>query len=116
MNGNPLNAVDPEGKLAFVLPVIPIVITGTDIAIGAGLGALSYGLDRMFNRPKNPPDVGPPGGFIQGPRRGREYGPNGERLRNYDKPHQGNEKDHVHEYPNGEREELGRDYYPWPRG
>lgn len=50
MNGNPLNSVDPEGKLALVLPLIPIVITGSDIAIGGGLGALGYGLDRMFSR------------------------------------------------------------------
>jgi len=116
VNGNPLNAIDPSGEIAFVLPLIPVVITGTDVLIGAGIAGIGYGLDLIFNRPKNPPDVGPPNGFIQGPKRGREYGPDGERLRDYDKPHQGNEKDHVHEYPDGEREEPGRDYCPWPGG
>ena len=43
----------------------------------------------IFNRPKNPPDEGPPGGWIQGPRRGRQYGPDGMPEYDIDKPHQG---------------------------
>ena len=35
----------------MVIPFIPAIITGTDLAIGAGLGALGYGLDRMFAKP-----------------------------------------------------------------
>ncbi|MFA9287398.1 RHS repeat-associated core domain-containing protein [Comamonas sp. SY3] len=39
--GNPLNAIDPQGKLAFLLPFVPLVVTGSDLAIigGAGFGA-----------------------------------------------------------------------------
>ena len=68
----------------------------------------------VLSRPTIPPRVGPPGGFIQGPRRGRQYGPDGRPVLDIDKPHQGNQKPHAHEWPNGEREEPGRDVSPWP--
>ena len=57
--GSPVNYVDPDGRLAFAIPFIPAIITGTDIAIGAGLGVLGYGFDRMFNqgREKDGPSV-----------------------------------------------------------
>lgn len=34
---NPMYMVDPSGEIAIALPLIPIVLTGTDLAIGAGL-------------------------------------------------------------------------------
>ena len=101
----------------MIIPVIPVIITGTDIAIGAGLGALGYGLDLIFNRPKNPPDIGPPGGFIQGPRRGRDYCPDGTPQTDYDRPHQGADYPHIHDWVNGSRDDHnGRPYSPWPAG
>jgi RHS repeat-associated protein len=69
----------------------------------------------LENRAKNPPDVGPPGGWVQGPRRGRQYGPDGKPSLDIDKPHQGNEADHAHEWPDGVREEPGRPVSPWPK-
>jgi len=66
-------------------------------------------------RAKNPPDKGPPNGYVEGPRRGREYGPDGAPVRDYDNPHQGADYPHVHEWPNGEREEPGRPYSPIPK-
>jgi RHS repeat-associated protein len=63
VEGNPLSRVDPTGQFAMVIPFIPAIITGTDLAIGAGLGALGYGLDRMFNVPARglPPEgINPP--------------------------------------------------------
>ena len=51
VQGNPLSYTDPTGQFAMVIPFIPAIITGTDLAIGAGLGALGYGLDRMFAKP-----------------------------------------------------------------
>ncbi len=117
VEGNPLSKVDPTGRFAMIIPFIPVIITGTDIAIGAGLGALGYGLDLIFNRPKNPPDIGPPGGFIQGPRRGRDYCPDGTPQTDYDRPHQGAEYPHIHDWVNGSRDDHnGRPYSPWPAG
>ena len=117
VGGNPLSKVDPTGRFAMIIPFIPVIITGTDIAIGAGLGALGYGLDLIFNRPKNPPDIGPPGGFIQGPRRGRDYCPDGTPQTDYDRPHQGAEYPHIHDWVNGSRDDHnGRPYSPWPAG
>jgi len=69
----------------------------------------------MQSRAKNPPDIGPPNSWIQGPRRGRQYGPDGQPQFDIDKPHQGNEIDHVHEWPGGEREEPGRPISPLPK-
>ncbi|GKS93401.1 RHS repeat-associated core domain-containing protein [Acidovorax sp. SUPP2825] len=53
VGGNPASYTDPTGEFAIAIPFIPAIITGTDIAIGTGLGALSYGLDRMFAKPGN---------------------------------------------------------------
>ena len=51
---DPISKVDPSGRVAIALPFIPVIITGVDIAIGAGIGAIGYGLDRIFNRPEQP--------------------------------------------------------------
>lgn len=61
-----------------------------------------------------PPYKGPPNGYEEGPRRGREYGEDGKPVRDYDKPHQGADYPHVHEWPNGSREHPGRPYSPIP--
>ena len=50
-NQNALSYTDPTGQLAFAIPFIPAIITGADLAIGAGLGILGYGLDRMYAKP-----------------------------------------------------------------
>jgi RHS repeat-associated protein len=60
VGGNPISTIDPNGTIAFVIPFIPLVITGADIAIGTGLGVLGYGLDRVFNKP--PADAQDPNG------------------------------------------------------
>jgi len=57
VGGNPLRFADPTGQFAIVIPLIPAIITGADLAIGAGLGVLGYGLDRMLN------DAAPPRGL-----------------------------------------------------
>jgi hypothetical protein len=62
---------------------------------------------------KIPPDKGPPNGYIQGPRQGRKYGPNGEPFRDYDYPHQGANYNHTHDWPGGRRQHPGT---PWPPG
>jgi RHS repeat-associated protein len=61
------------------------------------------------------PNRGEPGEVREGQRRTREYGPDGRPLRDYDKPHQGHQTPHVHEWENGVREHPGRDYSPLPR-
>ncbi|WCM87852.1 RHS repeat-associated core domain-containing protein [Acidovorax sp. NCPPB 3576] len=117
VGGNPASYTDPTGEFAIAIPFIPAIITGADIAIGTGLGALGYGLDRIFNRPKNPPDVGPPGGFVQGPNRGRDYCPDGSPQTDYDRPHQGAQYPHIHDWSDGKRDDhAGRPYSPWPAG
>ncbi len=40
------------------------------------------------------------------------YGADGKPELDIDKPHQGYEKPHVHEWPDGKREEPGRDVSP----
>lgn len=61
------------------------------------------------------PDRGEPGSVRHTKNRSREYGFDGRPIRDYDKPHQGYERDHVHEWEEGVREHPGRDYSPWPR-
>ncbi|WP_186072330.1 RHS repeat domain-containing protein [Burkholderia gladioli] len=128
VDGNPVSRVDPTGRFVILVPFIPPIAE----AIGAGIGAYlgwnvlgpMLGKDSASDpmessmcssRPKNPPDVGPPNGWVQGPRRGRQYGPDGRPTLDIDKPHQGNEQDHAHEWPNGVREEPGRPVSPWPQ-
>ena len=131
VKGNPVNWTDPSGlQIALPLPAIPLgpwapgapsSPSGDDPDNPLDPGASgSHGIPApggpiCSNRPKNPPDVGPPNGWVQGPRRGRQYGPGGDPSYDLDKPHQGNEQDHVHEWPDGQREEPGRPVSPWPR-
>ncbi|MFG6417365.1 RHS repeat-associated core domain-containing protein, partial [Roseateles sp. DC23W] len=127
VGGNPVGYVDPIGLNAlagarlggmggFAIAGPPGALVG--IVVG-GIGGYLIA-DKLsgliFNRPKNPPDINPAGdGWIQGPRRGRQYCPDGTPQYDIDKPHQGYEEDHVHEYPGGVREHPGRPVSPWPR-
>jgi RHS repeat-associated protein len=143
VNGNPITFVDPKGLTAVgALCFIPGVGWASCAAVAVGAGtigclmspacskavrdAAQAASDACFNtaqaaknwmenRAKNPPDIGPPGGWIQGPRRGRQYGPDGRPALDIDKPHQGNEQDHAHEWPDGVREEPGRPVSPLPK-
>jgi RHS repeat-associated protein len=40
-DGNPVNTIDPTGEFAIVIPFIPAIITGTDVAIGALIAAFA---------------------------------------------------------------------------
>ncbi|EGH10541.1 MULTISPECIES: RHS repeat domain-containing protein [Pseudomonas syringae group] len=66
-------------------------------------------------RDKDVPYEGKPGEVKEGIRRTREYGADGTPMRDYDKPHQGHNTPHVHEWPGGVREHPGRNYSPLPR-
>lgn len=131
VGGNPLSYTDPKGlqaqpaAIALCAANIPLCAATAAAAcwayepcrqsvIDGGKAVCKAADNLIFNRPKNPPDVGPPNGWIQGPRRGRQYGPDGRPQLDIDKPHQGNEQDHAHEWPGGEREEPGRPVSPWP--
>ncbi len=126
VGGNPLSYVDRNGLNPMAGAIGgaefgTMIFPGVGTVVGAVVGGIGGYLladklaDLIFNRPKNPPDVGPSGGWIQGPRRGRKYCPDGTPDFDIDKPHQGNEQDHVHEWPGGQREEPGRPVSPWPR-
>ena len=126
VGGNPLRYTDPTGLnpvggAVLGAEIRTAIFPGVGTVIGAGVGLIGGYLiaDRLsnlvFNRPKSPPDVGPPNGWIQGPRRGRQYGPDGAPQCDIDKPHQDNEVDHVHGWPGGVREEPGRPVSPWPQ-
>jgi len=112
VDGSPLGSFDPTG-LNPVIAVGAICAEFPQLCVGIAAGAA--GIVSSMVRKKNPPDIGPPGGWIQGPRRGRKYCPDGTPEYDLDKPHQGNETDHVHEWPGGVREEPGRPASPWPR-
>lgn len=115
VESDPLLNADPSGLFLVPWLLAPTLGPVGGLVLVAGLGwvAGQMAWNLVFNRPKNPPDIGPPGGFIQGPNRGREYCPSGKPLRDYDKPHQGFEDDHIHEWEGGEREHPGRPYSPW---
>lgn len=106
VGGNPSNRIDPTGEFAIFIPVIPIIITGTDLAIGAGLGLLGYGLDRMFNGSSSNPLTGEPGGEQTcdnkkgNKKQTRRYGPDGypDTDTDWDHSHDGLGKPHVHDW------------------
>ena len=63
----PTRYVDPDGRLVFLLPLVPVVITGADLAIGAAIGMGAYAIDRMFSS-------GFPPGFMPGDKGAAEWG------------------------------------------
>lgn len=136
VGGNPLSFVDPKGLNAAAGVGVAVFCARYPSACVAGAVALCRLMgacnlpDGMMNEnpPENddpkrcppkgkeskPPFNGPPNGYEEGPRRGREYGPDGTPIRDYDNPHQGADYPHVHEWPNGVREHPGRPYSPIP--
>ena len=131
VGGNPISYTDPKGLVAQAIPGVAAIgglacyftpgcrkaleDLGRSVADACGQAG-----DRVRNwyeqgREKDVPDRGQPGDVIEGERRTREYGPDGKPVRDYDKPHQGYGRPHVHEWPDGVREHPGRDYSPWPR-
>jgi len=87
-------------------------VVGTAIGIGIGIGVA---IDTVIqNREKDVPNQGPPGGWIDGNNRSRQYGPDGLPVIDIDKPHQGYDRPHVHEWPGGKRGHPGRDFCPLP--
>jgi RHS repeat-associated protein len=139
VGGTPLFYIDPKGlnAAAGVGVGVALFCARYPSACAAGAVALCRLLggcgipDGMMNEnpsendepkqcpPKGkeskPPFNGPPNGYEEGPRRGREYGPDGGPIRDYDNPHQGADYPHVHEWPNGVREHPGRPYSPIPK-
>jgi RHS repeat-associated protein len=129
VSGNPVSHIDPSGQAAVAAEVgvgigvvclftpgcKELVEKGIRTAAKACTDAASSISNKLFSRPKNPPDIGPPGGWIQGPRRGRQYGSDGRPEYDIDKPHAGNQTDHVHEWEDGVREEPGRPVSPVPQ-
>ena len=79
---------------------------------GYGESRPSEGKDK--HRGQDTPFKGEPNSVVEGKKRTREYGSDGKPKRDYDKPHQGHEEDHVHEWENGKREHPGRPYSPLP--
>ncbi|HEX5688094.1 MAG TPA: RHS repeat-associated core domain-containing protein, partial [Ideonella sp.] len=129
VGGRPLDRMDPSGNFVIILPALPAIGGWVAGAIGAGLGAwLGWnvvgpmvrdatspdpGGTQTCSRAKVPPNVGPPGGWVQGPHRGRQYGPDGKPAYDIDEPHQGFPEPHVHEWEDGVREHPGRPVTPW---
>jgi RHS repeat-associated protein len=124
--GNPERYVDPRGEMAGAACAIPGLCPAAVYAIVEGcvaVGIGAYEVYQWWNAPppvtemkeKSPPDVGPPNTWVQGPRRGRQFGPDGRPQFDIDKPHQGEPDWHVHEWPGGKREHPGRPVSPWPR-
>jgi RHS repeat-associated protein len=72
-------------------------------------------VSQMSGKDKDVPVEGPPGEWVDGKRRSRQYGPDGRPVRDIDKPHQGAPDPHVHEWENGIREHPGRPVTPWPK-
>ena len=140
VGNSPLNYIDPRGlnpataaegaAIGFGLGGPPGAVVGGIIGFGLGAWA-TYEFWNWYNNenanddepnqcpPKGkeskPPFRGTPNGYEEGPRRGREYGPDGTPVRDYDNPHQGADYPHVHEWHNGVREHPGRPYSPIPQ-
>ena len=123
VGGNPISFTDPHGTnpLAgaiegaeigtLVWPGVGTVVGGL---VGAGVGwwAADKLSNVILNREKDVPNRSPPGEWIDGNNRSRLYGPDGRPVLDIDKPHQGYDKPHVHEWPDGKREHPGRDFCP----
>ena len=117
------DSYDPDG-IPIPPPTLswpqPKPISPLDFTIPGLIRDLCKGIsDRMLSdggRKKDVPNRADPGSVIEGNHRTREYGSDGKPARDYEKPHQGYDRPHVHEWEGGVREHPGRDYSPWPRG
>jgi len=117
------DSYDPDG-IPIPPPTLswpqPKPISPLDFTIPGLIRDLCKGIsDRMLSdggRKKDVPNRADPGSVIEGNHRTREYGSDGKPARDHDKPHQGYDRPHVHEWEGGVREHPGRDYSPWPRG
>ena len=110
VEGNPVSYADPTGQIAMIIPFIPAIITGTDLAIGAGLGALGYGLDRMFSDPVQPLDPSGSAGHDTGARestRGKHEDGDARRRRDRSGEDADENRDWPRKRPNGWKG-------PWP--
>ena len=59
VGGNPINYIDPTGEFAIVIPFIPAIVTGTDIAIGSLIAVvMSISGDSAENAVDFPSDDG----------------------------------------------------------
>ena len=67
VGGNPLSGVDPKGNVVFVIPLIPVVVTGADILIGGAIAGGAILLDRMLSSSF-------PSGFWPGDKGAAEWG------------------------------------------
>ncbi len=87
VGGNPISYVDPDGLVP--IPIVACMANPACATAAAATAAVAakacIDTANSFknwyeNRIKNPPDLGPANGWVQGPRRGRQYGPNGGRY------------------------------------
>jgi len=136
VKGNPLSYTDPKGLqvsqgakgVLFCIRFPQVCGSAAKASAAAAGAACAKAVDKLKNwifngedtpadgnRVKDVPNRGEPDGVKEGEHRTREYGPDGTPSRDYDKPHQGDETDHVHEWPGGVREHPGRPYSPLPR-
>jgi RHS repeat-associated protein len=49
VGGNPTSKADPTGLIVFVLPAVPIIITGADLLAGSAIATGAILIDKMFN-------------------------------------------------------------------
>ena len=101
-----------ETSLAFEVMAIAMLVDS--LTPGGLFNESSDSEDNTEDKHRNQdtPTIGEPNSTLEGRRRTREYGADGRPVRDYDKPHQGQEEDHVHEWEGGNREHPGRPYSP----
>jgi hypothetical protein len=102
-------------NLAAIVKTINGALSKADEGVSQDKPKAEAPKDVPKGKEKDVPNRGEPGETKEGQRRTREYGQDGKPVRDFDKPHQGYERPHVHEWENGAREHPGRDYSPWPR-
>jgi len=100
--------IDPDGRLVWFGVPAAYWAAGAAATAGAYVAG-QWAANNMNSKQPDVPYNGPPGEWIDGKRRSRKYGPDGRPEIDLDKPHQGYPDEHVHEWPDGEREHPGRD-------
>lgn len=112
VNANPVIYTDLLGLCpAGGLICVPTAywVAGAVATAGAYTAGQWAANNTMHSKQPDVPYSGPAGEWVDGKRRSRLYGPDGLPVLDLDKPHQGYPEEHVHEWPNGEREHPGRD-------